>query len=81
MSLNARLKRLEAIAASRQQQQDSQTIQQRIDSLKDVPYEQLLAEYEQFKNAPRDPEIAAKLDGMTIDDLIRHYFELCHNPN
>ncbi|MBW4522641.1 MAG: hypothetical protein KME16_23595 [Scytolyngbya sp. HA4215-MV1] len=83
MSLESRLKRLEAIAAAKHQTQSEQSyldlLQVAEERFRGIPDEQVLREYEQAINAPStDPRIIAeiaKLDGMSCEELIKEYMK------
>lgn len=80
MSLNSRLRKLEAAIAARRQQQANKSFTERLEAA-EAKYsamddETLLAEYKSFVNAPLSPELAAKFDSMTADQLIKEYFQM-----
>jgi len=80
MRLNNRLKQLEKLAAAKRQQLKEQHEREQqaaaIARFETMPTEQLLAEYHAALNEPLTAELAAKLETMDVNELIKFYFEI-----
>lgn len=77
MNLNARIKRLEAIAAAKAQaqreRQEKALSEERLAQIAAMSDEELLAEYEAIKE---DSTPIPELEGKSVDELIQMYFQL-----